>query len=93
MPYQEPGEFSDEEVNDQFAELTQHLDLGEFVSDPRDAVSVAMLDDAELVSRFTLCREELFKLGEMLTPKTQRGRDLHSARAAYLIEMRRRRLR
>lgn len=57
---------------------------------PADWVNVCLLDEPELNKRYTMTREELLSIGEMLNPATQRGRDLHSERAAYLIEMKRR---
>lgn len=63
---------------------------GELDFSPTDVVSVAILDDVTLSSRFTAVRQELLKLGEMISPTTETGRRLHSERAAYLVEMRKR---
>lgn len=53
-------------------------------------VDVTTLNVAELVTRLEETRQNLFKLGEMLDPKTDQGRELHSTRAALLIELRKR---
>lgn len=78
--------------DDEFAKLTASIDMGD-MPDPSDTVNVALLDDAELNKRFTLCREELMNRSEMLKPSTDRGRELHSERAAYLIELKKRGMR
>jgi hypothetical protein len=56
-----------------------------------DPVNVQTLTDAELSERFNACRDRLIEINEMIgEAKTQEGRELHSERAAYLIEMQRR---
>lgn len=72
--------------DDAFRALMQDVDI----PIPTDVVNVSLLDEAELNKRFTFCKQELYEMGEMLRPKTERGRELHSERAAYLVEMRRR---
>lgn len=74
------------DADDIFAGMMAELDIVE----PTDVVNVALLDEVELSSRYNSCKQKLFELGEMLHPKTQQGRDLHSERAAYLVELRRR---
>lgn len=55
--------------------------------------NVQTINEIELVRRFQTVDRELLRLGEVLNPKTQQARDLHSERAAYVIEMHRRGLR
>jgi hypothetical protein len=71
-----------------FAGLMADLDLQE----PTDVVNVALLDEVELSRRYNAVKQALLEKKEMLHPKTQEGRDLHSERASYLLEMRRRRM-
>lgn len=73
-------------VEDRFKELMEGLDL----EPPSGAVSVSVLNDLELSSRFNAVKQELLQRGEMVNPTTQAGRDLHSERAAFIIELRRR---
>lgn len=63
------------------------------VEEPVDVVNVTELDDSKLIRLFSDVRNELFKLGEMMAPKTDRGRELHSLRTACLLETQRRGLR
>lgn len=74
------------EVDDEFMKLVGQLDIDEGIVD----VNVALLDDMELSKRFSEVKQALLGRGEMVDPKTQTGRDLHSERGAYLIELRRR---
>lgn len=76
------------DADDIFAGMMADLDLQE----PTDIVNVALLDEVELSKRFNAVKQQLLERGEMLKPKTQEGRDLHSERAAYLLELRRRRM-
>ncbi len=55
-------------------------------------VNVTLLSDIELMTRYGACREELLERREMQNPRTETGRELHSQRAAYIIELRKRRL-
>lgn len=54
------------------------------------AESVRDFSDLELSGRFNEVRSRLIELNEMQDPRTEEGRELHSLRAAYLIEMARR---
>jgi hypothetical protein len=76
-------------IDDEFQKLVGMLDMEQF-GEGMPEVSVAVLNDAELSSRYNEVREELMKRGEMINPTTQIGRDLHSQRGAYIIELRRR---
>ena len=82
-----PCSRKDDETDLEFFSLMEQLDV-----DPRTMVdvNVRLLNDAELSSRFSQVRQELMERGEMLNPTTQTGRDLHSERCAYLLELRRR---
>lgn len=86
MPTAEAGDAGD--ADEIFAGLMAGLDLQE----PVDTVNVALLDEVELSKRYNAVKQSLLERGEMLNPKTQEGRDLHSERAAYLLELRRRRM-
>lgn len=55
--------------------------------------SVGDFTDLELIAELHVTRDRLLALREMLNPKTETGRELHSRRAALLIEMRHRKLR
>lgn len=61
--------------------------------DPDPTVSVSLLDEQELIKRFKEVEQELLEMGEMLHPKSVKARDLHSTRAAYLIELKKRGMR
>ena len=74
------------DVDDEFMKLVGQLDLNPAVNE----VNVALLSDLDLSKRFSEVKQELLARGEMIDPKTQTGRDLHSERAAYLIELRKR---
>lgn len=84
MPTADPADGGD--ADDIFKGLMADLNLTE----PTDVVNVAILDEVELSKRYNATKQRLLELGEMLHPLTQTGRDLHSERAAYLLELRRR---
>lgn len=65
----------------------------EDVQEPTDVIDVTKLDSNKLLSLHTAIRNELYALGEMMEPTTDRGRELHSTRAACLVEMQSRGLR
>lgn len=75
---------------DAWDELQNQL---EDVAEPEDVIVVKDLNDNELVLRFSSVREELYSLDEMVFPRTDRGRELHSIRSAILVEMSNRGLR
>ena len=77
------------EPDDLFADIVAGLDLHE----PKDTVNAQSLSNAQLSAVFNEVRDQLIQMGEMMEPKTDVGRDLHSRRAAYLIEMSRRGMR
>ena len=83
------GGIAELDPDDEFTRLVGMLDIsdiGPLIPD----VNVTLLDDAELSKRFNETREELMTRGEMINCSTQTGRDLHSMRAAYIIELRKR---
>lgn len=86
---EESGGVAEASVDDEFQRLVGMLDLSEIGPMIPD-VNVTLLDDAELSRRFNETREELMARGEMINCTTQIGRDLHSMRAAYIIELRKR---
>jgi hypothetical protein len=55
-----------------------------------DEVNVRLLSDYALADKLADVRRVLIDSGEMLEPRTEAGRDLHSLRAALLIEHRQR---
>lgn len=59
---------------------------------PTDFVNYASLTDLELMLAYDSVRTQLLDLKEMINPKTREGRDLHSERAAMLVEINRRKL-
>lgn len=85
----ESGGVAELSVDDEFSRLVGSLDLSDIGPMIPD-VNVTLLDDAELSRRFNEVREDLMARGEMINCKTQTGRDLHSQRAAYIIELRKR---
>lgn len=70
-------------------QLVDSLDLPE--ADP--STNVCLLDEAELVTRFQKVTRALIRSDQAVNPTTPAGRDLHSERSAYLVEMKRRGLR
>ena len=52
--------------------------------------SVQDMSKFELGETLHDTRQKLIDMGEMMIPKTEEGRELHSLRAACLIEMKRR---
>lgn len=83
------GGVAELDPDDEFSKLVGMLDLSDIGPMIPD-VNVTLLDDAELSKRFNETREELMQRGEMINCTTQAGRDLHSIRAAYIIELRKR---
>lgn len=59
---------------------------------PDSVVSVKEMADYELTMRLEAIRRRLLNEGGMIDPQTQTQRDLHSERAALLIEARLRNL-
>lgn len=74
--------------DDLFAQL--EAELGDVVVPEVEDVST--LDAATLVSRYHAIERELREMGQLLHPRTDKAREHHSLRSAYLIELRRRRL-
>jgi len=58
-----------------------------------DVGVVSLMDAATLLNRFAAVERELRDRSEMLEARTDAGRELHSARAAMLIELTRRKMR
>lgn len=54
------------------------------------AVEITTLPDFALVGLFAQQKAILLELGEVLKPKTDRGREVHSVYYACLLEMKRR---
>lgn len=65
----------------------------EFTTDKAgDVTDVSRLDDASLLNLFNDCNTELGQLREEMEPRTDRGREVHSLRAAARIELARRKI-
>lgn len=58
--------------------------------DALGVLNVTTLETMELLNRFQQLTEELKDREEALRPRTQEARELHSQRAAMLIELRNR---
>lgn len=65
-------------------------ELGE--QDVNDVLDVTTLDTHDLMTRFHAIERELRDLQELHFPRTREGRDLHSKRAAFQLELRNRHL-
>lgn len=63
--------------------------LGE-IAEP-DVPDVTQMSDLELSTYLNDARDKLQELGQMMRPTTQEARDLHSQRAAALVELQNRR--
>lgn len=57
---------------------------------PIDQLNVQELSDLQLTQELAETRTKLYDIKEMMHPKTDEGRSLHSRRAALLIENNRR---
>lgn len=57
---------------------------------PSTEVNVSLLSEPELSKRLTHVTQDLLNRGEVLKPTTETGRDLHSERSAYILELRKR---
>jgi hypothetical protein len=60
---------------------------------PTDVENVKEVSSPDLGEQLAALDRQLSQMGELLHPRTQEGRDLHSKRAALLVEMRNRGLR
>ncbi len=74
--------------DDLFARL--EAELGE--QDVSDVQDVTTLDPIDLMTRYHAVERELRDLQELHFPRTRAGRDLHSKRSAYQLELRNRHL-
>ena len=72
--------------DDLFAHL--EAEMGDVVVP--DVEDVTTLDTANLLRRFHGVERDLREKKELLHPRTPAGREHHSRRSAYLIELRRR---
>ena len=74
--------------DDLFAQL--EAELGDVVVP--DVEDVTTLDTALLLRRYHGVERELREMGQLLHPRSEKAREHHSRRSAYLIELRKRRL-
>lgn len=77
-----------EDIDAMFAGMTADVDL----EVPEGTVDFTEVSSLELSEQYNAARDELLETGEMREPRTERGRELHSIRAATLMELKRRRL-
>lgn len=77
-------------TTDPFDAIVADLDFD--IEVPEDVVDVTALNDVDLSKLHTRNRQQLLELGEMLAPRTDAGRVLHSERVSLMVEMRKRRL-
>lgn len=75
-------------IDDPFEQIVAGLE--EEIIQPSGMISVQDLSDVELSGLFNETRDTLLERGEMQNPTTEKGRGLHSLRAACIIEIRRR---
>lgn len=83
----------DEQVNEIFSRMLDDLELTEQNVENIGVVVVSSLSDLELLAKFEQAKQELHSRQEVLLPKTEVGRDLHSIYHACLLEMHKRGLR
>lgn len=78
-----------EDSDEIFRRMTEDLEL-----DPRmiSVVSVATLNEHELLTRFNAVKKELYDREELLHAKTDTGRDLQSEYHALLLELKKRKV-
>lgn len=69
---------------DDFFEIVNGLDLTE----PEEVVDFSKLPTTELLDIYTTVTQDLLGLGETIHPTTDKGRELHSRRAAMSVELR-----
>jgi hypothetical protein len=66
--------------------------LADLFVDTPEVVDVVSLADTDLLDKYFDCDDKLLALREVRFPRTDRGREIHSLRAALRVEMLRRRL-
>jgi hypothetical protein len=67
--------------------------LADIDTDTSGVEDVRSLEPQELLRRFAAVERELREVGQMMHQDTQEGRDLHSRRTAYMVELKRRKMR
>lgn len=82
---------TDEETEEAFRRMMEGEEFPEGEADV--VINVSALSDLDLSTRYNDAREELLASAEMLEARTERGRELHSVRAACLVEMTKRGMR
>lgn len=75
-----------EDPDEIFRSLMEDVDFEE----PKGIIDYTKLETIELSRRLNHIKQELFDRKEMMDPRTDEGRDLHSERAAILIELHKR---
>lgn len=73
-------------------DLFAHLESSGWDVDVSDVEDVTSLDPVVLVNQYHGVERELTAMGELLIARTDKGREYHSRRSAYLFELRRRKL-
>jgi hypothetical protein len=79
----------DDGIDNIFKRMVKDMDI-----DPAHmgVVNFSVLQDQELLKRFTEIKTELYSRGEMINPKTDTGRDLSAQYHACLYELKKRRI-
>lgn len=82
-------------VEDGDADILAGLEaqLADIDTDTSGVEDVRSLEPQELLRRFAAVERELREVGQMMHQDTQEGRDLHSRRTAYMVELKRRKMR
>lgn len=73
-------------------DLFAHLESSGWDVDVGDIEDVTSLDPVVLVNQYHRVERELTAMGELLIARTEKGREYHSRRSAYLFELRRRQM-
>jgi hypothetical protein len=76
-------------MDDPFFDIVNMIDIKEDEI-CEDIVDVSKLTIEELLIKFDDINNQLFELGEALSPQTQNARDLHSMRSAIYVEIQKR---
>jgi hypothetical protein len=73
-------------------ELFAHLESSGWDVDVADVENVRELDPVVLLRKYHRVERDLTAMGELLIARTDKGREYHSRRSAYLFELRRRQM-
>lgn len=71
-------------------DLFAHLESSGWDVDVSDVEDVTTLDPQVLLRQYHGVERDLMDMGELVIARSDRGREYHSRRSAYLLELRRR---